>query len=191
MFNTLHFFLAALFWRLSEKPPTWTPFISARLNIQIKKTKQKKKNPARCGSNRLPLPPLHSPRVIESCKLMCGAQQGSAADYGPDSGLGWIQDGCRGRISQMFPRIYPPDHVRVFFFFFEYLYCTEKNWFIRVGKVSVSCSGCAAFLQRNQAWIVSWPWKSCRSSVAADEMILISARTSSWSWTLPEWRPLI
>lgn len=43
MFNTLHFFLAALFWRLSEKPPTWTPFISARLNIQIKKKTKKRR----------------------------------------------------------------------------------------------------------------------------------------------------
>lgn len=107
MFNTLHFFLAALFWLLSKIPPTWTPFISALLNIQIKK-----RNLPRCCRNHLPLLALHSPRVMLFCNLMCEAQQGSVADYGPESRLGWIQDGCRGQTFQMLPNIYAPDHVR-------------------------------------------------------------------------------
>lgn len=159
MFNTLHFFLAALFWLLSKIPPTWTPFISALLNIQIKK-----RNLPRCCRNHLPLLPLHSPRVMLFCNLMCEAQQGSVAYYGPESRLGRIQDGCRGQTFQMLPNIYAPDHVRCL----EYLDSTKMNWFTRVRKVSVSCSGCVAFLQRNQPWIVSCPWRSCRSNFAAD-----------------------
>lgn len=98
MFNTLHFFLATLFWLLSKIPPTWTSFISTGLNIQI----IIKKNLSRCGSNRLSL----------FCNLIGEAQQGSVANYGPESHLGWVQDGCRGRILQMLPNVNAPDHVR-------------------------------------------------------------------------------
>lgn len=73
---------------------------------------KRKKDLPRCSRNHLPSQPLHSPVVILFC--MCEAQQGSVADYGPESRLGWIQDGCRGPVFQMFPNIHVPDHVRLF-----------------------------------------------------------------------------
>lgn len=75
---------------------------------------KRKKDLPRCSRNHRPSQPLHSPVVILFCKLMCKAQQGSVTDYGPESRLGWIQDGCRGPVFQMFPNIHVPDHVRFF-----------------------------------------------------------------------------
>lgn len=50
-----------------------------------------------------------------------------------------IQDGCRGRIFQMF---------RFMCKTIRYLHSSRVFW---VGKVSVSCSGCVGFLKMNQA----------------------------------------
>lgn len=190
VFNTLHFFLAALFWRLSEKPPTSTPFISARFNIQIKKTKieepskmwQQSSVPAAFAftqSDRILQTNVRSSTGI-SCRLWARIWLGLNPRWLQRANLSNVPSHLRSRPCQFF----------VLFFFWIFIFHKEES-------VSPSGEG-ERFLFRMCCFPTEEP--SLNSFLTLKELQQqlrcrwndshFCSHCSFWSWTLPERRRL-